>query len=191
MEMATSIHPAFATGVLNPETHARFVADITSIAQDAAITPEWLWRPLADSVSGDEVTWVKRFKMHSREGVAGLCLTGKAPNVEDRLSAIAGALVRNFIRARVFTVGHLFDLNEAGAIPDPTCLVIPNFFLGKAGGTSIPAWKVSVLHDVLVERQMKGRQTVLYVSDMKALAAEYGSATAQFIASRYELVDIG
>lgn len=189
MEMTASIDP-FATGVLRPETHGRLVADIKNVAADAAIALDWLWTPLAESVSEDEVTWVKRFRFHVTEGEFGLVLTGKADGVEDRMSAIAGALVRNFIRAQVITLGRLLDLHESGDTPKASVLLVPNFFVGKAGGATLPNWKITALHDILLDRQMKGKQTVLYVSDQKAMAAEYGTVLAQFIASRYASVDI-
>ncbi len=182
----------YASGILKREVHARLVADLDNIARDAAIQPKWIWTPLEQTVSPAEVEWVKRFRYHPHEGRAGLCLTGKSPEgVEDRMCAIAGALVRNFIRARVYTVGQLIELLADGEpAPTSTCLLIPNFFLGKALGASLVDWKVTLLFDALLDRHLRGLQTVLYASDLKAMAVEYGAAIAQHVKSNYQLTSI-
>jgi hypothetical protein len=94
----------YAAGVLLPQIHSQLVRDMIAIARDAAIQPDWISSPLKNACGTAEITWVKRFKFHAHEGHTGLCFIGKNPKVnsiEDRMSAIAGALVRNFIRARM------------------------------------------------------------------------------------------
>lgn len=187
---AAAIDP-YATGVLKKEHHGRLVADLANIAMDAAIRPHWIYTSLLEVGSEAEVSWVKSFRANVNAGVSGLCIVGKnVPKVEDRMSAIAGALVRNFIRAKVVTVASLIEQHEEGATPDPTCLLIPNFFIGKTMGGDLPTWRIAKLHDILVERHMSGRQTVLYVTDMKNLAAEYGTPMAGLIESHYKIVNV-
>lgn len=187
---AAAIDP-YATGVLKKEHHGRLVADLANIAMDAAIRPHWIYTSLLEVGSEAEVSWVKSFRANVNAGVSGLCIVGKnVPKVEDRMSAIAGALVRNFIRAKVVTVASLIEQHEEGATPDPTCLLIPNFFIGKTMGGDLPTWRIAKLHDILVERHMSGRQTVLYVTDLKNLAAEYGTPMAGLIESHYKIVNV-
>lgn len=182
----------YATGVLKEEVHNRVVADIANIARDAAIQPHHIWTPLAETCTAKEVEWVRRFKFHSGEGVSGLCLTGKNPKVpiEDHMAAIAGALIRNFIRARVFTVGALLEMKANGSAPMPTCLLIPNFFFEKAEAGQVSSWKVPDLLDLLLDRHMQGLQTVIHVSSLPGLEAEYGSAFAKHIKGHYEIVNV-
>lgn len=180
----------YETGVLDRHVHARLVADITNIARDAAIQAKWIWMPLADTVSPTEVDWVKKFHLHTAQGKTGFCLVGEAKvSVEDRMSAIAGALLRNFVRARVFTIGQLLERTADRDTTSATCLLVPNFFLGKAQGGHIPDWKVSLVYDLLLERHLSGRQTVIYVASMKALAVEYGAAIAKHINTNFHVLE--
>lgn len=182
----------YAHGVLKPEAHDRLVADIENISRDASIQPKWIWTPLAETVSAKEVEWVRRFRYHREEGSSGLCLMGTDADggVEDRMAAIAGALVRNFIRARVSTVGQLVErLSSGEPVPTSTCLLLPNFFIGKAMGAVLADWKTALLFDAILERHLSGLQTVVYVSSMKSLRSEYGAAFEQHIQSNYQILE--
>src|SRR4051794_12986275 len=121
MLAAAAVFDPYAEGILKEEIHAQLVKHLDNFARDAAIRREWICKPLAKSVSPAEVEWVKKFPRHAEQGCSGLVLTGpKASRVADRMSAIAGALVRNFIRARVFTLQQILDAFTDGGPPDPT-----------------------------------------------------------------------
>jgi hypothetical protein len=180
----------FASGVLKPDAHGRLVADLENISRAVNIPQHWIWTPLADICAPAEVAWVKRFRFHTPEGRAGLCHLGREPKmeIETRMAAIAGALTRNFVRARMMTLNDVLAGLEDGEVPDMTCLLIPNFFVEKKQGGNQPAWRVSQLFDLLVSRHTAGLQTVLYVSDMEMLGSEYGAAIKRHVAGLYELV---
>lgn len=182
----------YATGVLDPDEHGRLVADIDHVARDANIQPHWIWTPLAEICSTAEIAWVRRFHFHKTEGISGLCYLGRDPDpeVEDRMAAMAGALTRNYVRARIMTVNGLIEAADNGAVPDMSCLLIPNFFVEKAAGGTQAPWRVSVLLDALLHRQTLGLQTVLYVSDMDAMGAEYGSALKRHVSAHYRVVEV-
>ncbi len=176
----------YATGVLVEEVHHRLVADIDHIAETAAIQPKWIWTPLAESVDDAVVKWVKGFKKHSQTNNSGLCLTGPKPQQAAlQMSAIAGALLRNFIDARVITTAQVYDRAKSGEIPNPTCLLIPNFFLGESHGIKLASWEIAALQDLLFDRHMRGQSTVIYATSYDAMAKEYGSAIAQLVQANY------
>lgn len=185
--MLLAAHDPYATGVLRKDVHERLVVDLENVARDAMIQEHWVWTPLADAVNPKIVNWVRGYNGHAPE-TTGLCLIGKTEAVEDQMSAIAGALLRNFIRARVFTVNQILDRLEAKTFVQPTCLLIPNFFLGKASGTTLVNWKVQALMDMLLERHQNNYQTVLHVSDLKELRVEYGAFIEQFIQTHYVML---
>ena len=162
----------YASGVLDKTVHARMVADLEGVAAAANIQPYWIWTPLAETCAPIEVEWVKRFRFHAGERIAGLCYVGPDPDpeIETRMAAIAGALTRNFICARVMTVNELLAVAQDGGAPDMSCLLVPNFFVEKTRGPGTAQWRVSALLDVLIYRQAQGLQTVLYASDLEALA---------------------
>jgi hypothetical protein len=191
--LAAAIDP-YKTGVLVPEVHERLVLDIENIARDASIQPIHIMTPLAKAVTAKEVDWVRGFKRHPSEGVSGLCYVGKKPKqpIEDRMAAIAGALVRNFVRARIFTVGQMMEFLEdkRGSVPEASCLLIPNFFIEKAMAGQTSSWKIPPLLDLLLDRHLTGKQTVIYASSMEALAAEYGAAFEAHVNAHYTIVTV-
>ena len=182
----------YASGVLQKNVHARIVADLPNIAAEASIRPEMIYTPLAQVCGEHEVEWVRRFKHHVAAGSAGLCLVGTdpSPDVETRMAAIAGALLRNWVRARVMTVNTLLELVEDKQTPDHTCLCIPNFMSQKVkqGGTA--GWKIDNLLDALVQRQVRSLATVIYVPDMSAMVVEYGKGFKHHIETHFEVVAI-
>lgn len=186
----------YASKVLKPDVHERLVADIGNYARDAGIQPKHIWEPLTPKVSPAELTWVKRFRFHTSEGHSGLCLEGASLvfSVEDRMAAIAGALVRNFIRARVFTLSQLFAEAESEGMPKATCLLIPNFFNGKNTGKAIAGpiapWRVSLVLDILMERHLSGLQTVLYVESILDLEEAYGPPIAKHLKTHFTIVGV-
>lgn len=179
----------FESGVLDRDEHDRMVADIAKVARDANIRPEWIWARIELHCSPEEIEWVRRFPFHKAEGKAGLCLVGKhpEPGIEDRMSAIAGALVRNFVRARLMTVHQVIEAVDSGQPPEISCLLVPNFFLGRSG---LPAWRLGLMLDALLHRQLLGLQSVLYVADLDVMAKEYGLPTRKHILAHYTLVGV-
>lgn len=176
----------YATGVLVEEVHHRLVADIEHIAEDAAIQPHWIWTPLNEVAGDSVVSWVKGFRKHHMSGVTGLVLYGPKPQKAlAHMSAIAGALLRNFIHAQVMTSAQVYDRLKNGDPPNPTCLLIPNFFLGESHGIKLASWEIAALQDLLMERHLRGASTVVYATNLDAMASEYGSAVSQLILSHY------
>lgn len=179
---------AYASGVLKPEYHERLVANLENFAQDAGIQPHWIWTALPKQFSAAEIDYVRRFRQHSLDGkVSGLCYVGKAQAfaIEQHMAALAGCFVRNFIRARVMTLGNVIEDAAATRLPDYSAILIPNFFLKSADVGTVAKWQLQTIHDVLLERQFGARQTILYVSDMNLLAKEYGSAFQRLIEEHY------
>ena len=56
-----------------------------------------------------------------------------------------------------------------------------------AMGKSVPAWRVQVMYDLLLERSTKSKPTVVYVEDMKGLVGMYGEPFRDFL-SRFTVV---
>ena len=182
------IHPAYKTGVLEEATHGRLVQNLDGFARDAGIQPFWIWTPLSDTVSQAEIDYVREFRKHKVQGkVQGLAyfrLTGKA-EPEKHMAALAGALVRNFVRARVMTLGGVLDALAKHEEIEATCLLIPNFHLSKGEGGGIATWQTHMLYDLLVNRAQTGLQTVIYVTDYETLRKDYGLAIGRLIEANY------
>ena len=183
----------YASGVLSKEHHDRLVAGIEGFARDAGIQPKWIWTALANTCGPDEVDYVRKFKRHQAGGeVHGLCYLRKSRDAapEVRMAAIAGALVRNFVRARVMTLGTVLDLLAAGEPVEATCLLIPNFFVAKTQGGTIAPWQVSALYDLMTHRGSMGLQTVIAASSIAEMGSEYGSAFTAMVRNHFNVVEL-
>ncbi len=183
----------YAEGVLVPEHHARLVADLDNFAKDAGIQPKWIYSPLPDTFGPEERGYVRHFRKHAAEGTpSGMIYHGpnKGGEVEQRMSALAGCLVRNFIRARVMTLGSVIDALPNREMPELTCLLIPNFFVAQQDAGTIAPWQISALYDYLSQRFVAGQQTILYASNMSLLGKEYGLAFSRLIAANYLQITI-
>lgn len=182
----------YETGVLDETVHHRLVADLQNIADDAMIHPKWVWTRLSNVVSEAEVDWVRHFHKNTAQGITGLALVGATPGAAaSHIPAIAGALLRNFIRAQVFTTAQLYASVKEGDVPNPSCLLLPNFFLGKSYGSTPAHWEITALQDVLMNRHMRGNPTVLYATDLNAMAQEYGAGLAQIVKDNYQIIKVG
>lgn len=181
----------YASGALTQEHHERLVADLDNYARDAGVMPHFICEPMPEMTEQVEI-YLRRFRHHSGEGVAGVCFSkrSKLPVPADQyLSCIAGALVRNFVRARVMTLGAVIDANATNSMPNLSCLLIPNFFYPATEGGTVASWQISALHDLLVARQVAGLQTIIYASDVNLMAKEYGLAFREMIDSYYIVVE--
>ena len=181
----------YASGVLKEEVHGALVADLDRRSKHASIQPHWVCYPLGDWVNADAVEWVRNFHTNSEQGVHGLLLEGiSSATALDQCSAIAGALLRNFIDARVVTVSNVYESLRTGDPLDPTCLLIPNFFVGAGSGVQLASWEISKFYDLLVDRVLRGRSTVLYAHSTSALSSEFGAGIWDLVNKSYTITSL-
>lgn len=182
----------YATQVLNPTVHARLVADIETYAQDARIQPSHIWTPLSSVCGKVELDYVRRFKFHKGEDRFGLAFVGQGldADVDGRMHAIAGALVRNFVRARVMVMSQLFDALDDEGIPEMSALLLPNFHTHSIAANAKSFYKIANVLDVLMFRRQAGLQTIVYVSDLDKAGIDYGSGVRRLIQQYYIQVQV-
>ncbi|ARO55878.1 hypothetical protein B2G69_18230 [Methylorubrum zatmanii] len=185
----------YATKVLVPSVHGRLVADLKFYADDAGITPDRLWTSMKSQkdVTQTEIEYITAFKRLHLSGCSGLYFHGSDPhrNIVDAMGLMAAALVRNFTRARVMTLPVVLDYAEEHGYPEHTALMIPDFHVESLNRGAVSKHKVSRLIGLLLSRHQHGQQTVIYVSDLKALAGDYGRMIARHIESNFMQVDVG
>lgn len=168
--------------ILNPVDHARLIQDLPHICRVANVLPTYVHKSMQGVCSATEVSWVQGFRKHQQDGT-GLLLAGVS-NPEARLMSIAGALLRNYVDARVFSVSSVLSMKEANNLPDCTVLLIPNLFM-RSKGTGLPSWKVQIIYDLLLSRLVSNKPTVAYVEDIEALASEYGTLFSDHLTNNY------
>lgn len=185
---AAGLNP-YETKVLDPDVHERLVANIDFYASEAGIPKRMLWTPIADVCNEAEIDWLRRFRHLQAKGVAGLVLTGHLePPPEVRMMAMVGALVRNFINARVMTAQELFRASQSGDVPEHTAIAVPNFFVSDGENSDMPSWMVAELYSALVDRFKGGRMTILYVSGLERLRKKWGPTLADHIEQNYTIL---
>lgn len=157
--------------ILDPVKHERILKDVQGVCLAAGISTKYLHESASTVCKKAEIDWLVGFREY---GMPGLKLLG--PHALDRCMAIAGALVRNYIDARVRTLDEVLD-NP----PDCTVLLCPNFYtvgMGKA----LPSWKIQKLYDLIIARYKKEQPTVIWVESDAGLA-EYGKPLVDLLSS--------
>jgi len=165
--------------MLDPVEHSRIIADEQQVCTTAGVQARFLRSSMTGFCGPDEVEWVKKFWQHHAEGMPGLVLEGIS-RPDTRCQAIAGALVRNFIDARVIPLNTILNMASDGGVPSPSVLLIPNLFM-SAMGKNVPAWRIQILYDLLLERSTQGKESVVYVEDLKSLVHVYGVPFRDFL----------
>ncbi len=188
--LSIAVDGPYDPGILQPDLHGRLVQDITRICETAGIRPRYLTHSMQGVCTEEEIEWVRSFNSHEADGIPGGLYyvgleTGKA--VDQRMMAMAGALIRNFIDARVMTVHDAVESYRFGR--HCSVLLIPNFYIGaKKGGGVLFAPQVSVLCSMIDERFRKSLRTVLYVENENAMEDMYGTAMRNRLKGSYATI---
>lgn len=173
----------FILGIMDKDYHARLIAGLEGVARVAGIPPFMAWSRMSQYCSDEDMKWFRKMRDDQE---AGLVYVGHhAIPVEDKMMAITGAFLRNYIDARIMVVQDIIKRMKTDTMPSPAVLLIPNFFLEKGGGGDIPTWEVSSLLGLLYSRMAQGLKTVLYVGSMTALEQSYGTAFKKHIETHY------
>lgn len=181
------VQPAMHATVLDETYHARLLESIDHYAGVANVPVSMIHEPMSKYCSQAECLWITKIMAHRDAGQAGLCLTGvnAAHPVEHRMWAMAAALLRNYVDARVVAVNDLMSREKGDEIPDPTVMLLPNFFLAWAGGKPNTNWQVQILQDILMRRMVEKKITIIYIQSMKQFKESFGEGVAGFIEAHW------
>lgn len=174
------------TGILDAVKHERLIQDIAHVQETANIPVQFITSSMKDHCPMNDVDFVVHYNKGKAAGIAGMVMVNQ-PNVDTRMMAICGAFVRNYIDARVIPLNTLMAMQEAGTLPSPTVLLIPNLFLTTVG-KALPAWKIQIVYDMLLSRFVGGKTTILYVENLAGLEAAYGQVFVDHLKSNYKIV---
>ena len=127
-----------------------------------------------------QLAWLKDFKNST-----SLCLVGDSIcSPEIQCSALAAALIRNYIDAKVTTLQSILKEDAV----DANVLFIPNLYRSSEGKV-LAEWQCSILYDFLSSRFMSGKKTVIHVDNIDAMAKAYGKSFARHIKEVYTVVE--
>lgn len=168
--------------MLDPVHHAQLIADLDQIARDAGVPKRYIEDSMGDyGCQAELFEWVKGYKTHAKTGCYGLALID--PDATQKLSAITGAFIRNFVLARMVTLSNLLEEIKEGPVPDPTILVIPSF--ERPGITQFQA---NALWGFLEDRMLRERLTICAVKSTSQVASDFGKAISTLIANHFQTV---
>lgn len=163
--------PTTIKSVLDPVRHARLIQDLDHIAKVAGVPIAYIKQSMVPFCDGTEIDYITNFRMY-REIKPGLLLVGKQ-NEEQRCFAMAGALLRNFIDARIVHMSQLLEMLESGDGVTPSVLIVPNFY-DTEYGKALPSWKAGLMYDLLLCRAAESKPTILSVDSFHSMKVSYG-----------------
>lgn len=177
----------FEIGILNREYHDRLLADLKRFAAKAGIPPDFVWSKLSQYCTDADMAWVRGMRDGNDHGLIYEGTEFHVP-VEDKMMAIAGACLRNYIDARVMTVQDVLNRLKDDNMPAPTLILVPNFCMSKDDVNSVAPWQAAALLGWLYSRLAKNLKTVLYVGSMPTLEKAYGEAMARHLKAHYTII---
>lgn len=172
--------------VLDPAVHGGLIANLSGFSKDAGIDPKWVDYSLAAFCANEAVIdWVRNFRSPKRYG---LLIDNKSKwDSADLCSAITGALMRNFINARLLTQTEFIDRVKTGYGAWESCVLMPNFFMSGAD-VSMPDWQLSYLLDGLIMLNTHKCRVVLVTEDEKTMSKVYGPSVSKHLSMNFQKV---
>jgi len=155
--------------------------------REANIPQAALYQSMLDVCTDTEIEYIRDLHQHAVNSTYGLAVCSSKPtkSIMDRFSAMAATCLRNYVSAKVMTLQDVLAALDDGDMPQPSVLLIPNFFVGAQSGGKIADWLVPPLTGMLYNRASAGLQTVVYLQYLKGLETVYGPTCAQHIAEHY------
>jgi len=176
---------AIDNGLIDEREHDQLLADINGVIRQAGIPVEYVWTSIKEFCADDEVDYVASIKKD--DSALGMMYIGtfEGRPVNERMMSIAGACLRNYINAKVMTVQDVLSALKTDSMPSPTVLLIPNFCMGKKSGGHLAEWEKSNLLGLLYKRQQEDKKTVLYLSSMEDMEADYGKPFVDHVKGKF------
>jgi len=187
MDHNALLQSAIAAGLIDPERHSALLRNAARFAREANIPLTMLYTSMVKLCSEVESKFMDGLMTHAASGVSGLVLYGPQTKVSvtDRFAVMAAVCLRNYLSARVMFLQDVFDSLRADDMPQPTLLLIPDFYQSGKAALDILPWQASKVANMLYMRHASNLQTVLYVQDWDELEGSYGTVCFQHIEQHF------
>lgn len=171
------------TGVLKREVHGPLIADRIAISRRSGLGQgniSSMWSKLPPDTQGYEREWLKAL-VQAPYGKHAF-YTGKPAAAREKFIAFTGALLRNFMDARLLSVDEIADIYFENHAVEADVLFIPDFVIPGETGTRTDRIKQAVIA-VLRRRLLDNKTICLYVgkSDGKPWGQSMHDEIAQFL----------
>ena len=140
MDHNALLQSAIAAGLIDPERHSALLRNAARFAREANIPLTMLYTSMVKLCSEVESKFMDGLMTHAASGVSGLVLYGPQTKVSvtDRFAVMAAVCLRNYLSARVMFLQDVFDSLRADDMPQPTLLLIPDFYQSGKAALDIP-----------------------------------------------------
>ncbi len=177
---------------LDREAHAELIRDVGMYSRLAGVRREWLWQRLADYAGEKEIRYVSSYRKLRDRGIQGLLYVGASSGVTDRMQAITGALVRNFVDARIRPTSQAITrIGPIDESPPATCsvLLLHDLCVGKG---KQPDWFVREVTAMFMEREAAGLQTIAYARSLDLVKEVFGETLWEMLSdsARYKRITV-
>lgn len=164
----------YEPGVLQYEFHERFVLNIEFYADMAGVPVHFLYHSAESIFSEKDTKYVAGWQDLDTSQISGGIYYGADPNIMDRMYAMVGLMLRNYIDAKFITAQNLLIELKEGREVENTMVCIPNFCLPKSSGGNIAPWESATILGWVLSRHGNGKQTLLYTDKYNLIEKQYG-----------------
>lgn len=175
----------FAKGCLTEEKHTPLVAQIDKYAAIAGLgggNMRYIWEPL-QNLTEMETLVLKNIKKLGEKGKCGLLYVGGDPQkIADRLMALTGCMLRNYVDAQFMTLEKMLKEYADRESISAAVACIPNLHMV---GTYLPPWQQSLLYDLLLQHMADGKLIIGYIENTTKMKSFYSPAVHDHLKSRF------
>lgn len=167
--------------LLDPVTHQRLIEALPQIVHQSHVPEMFIKTSALGNCDEKDIEFLTNYHRFKEMGVAGYCKVGGTGSSR-KLNFMAGALIRNYIDVRVYSLEACIEL---GNKVNPTVMIVPDFCLDTNDGRPMTGWKVQQVYDFLVTRMSQSKPTIVYAQDVKLIESTFGKSLADFIQTNY------
>lgn len=178
----------YKPGVLQYESHNRFVMNIGFYADMAGVPEHFLYHPAKTILHKKDLDYLTKWFKLGANLISGGVYTGVDPNIMDRMYAIIGVLLRNNVDARFITAQDLLSELKSGGEVNNTMVCVPNFCLPKNAGGNIAPWESATILGWVLSRHGNGKQTLLYSESYDLIESQYGMTLKNHIDNNFKVL---
>lgn len=170
MSGLTSAHDGewWKTGTLKPEVHSQIIADRLAIARRSGLGEvhmSAIWEPLPDSIRDAERNWMR--KLIQTKKAPHMRYGGRASAVRAQFVAMAGALIRNFVDARILSIDDIAEMQIEDNFVKAGALFLPDFLIPGETEAKHDRIRQNVL-TCLRRRLLSGEPIIVYAGQTNA-----------------------
>lgn len=166
-------------GILDPVFHGRLIESLDNIMYQTNVQKQFITHSASQWCGPAELLWLSNYR-DVNVSRHGLVLIGKR-NPLANMSAMAGALIRNYIDCRVQMMHTIMESDPR----EVTVVAVPNFYLFSSNAGKVAQWESPLILEWLYTRFTAGKKAILAVENMEALKNEYGPAIHDFLTDNY------